>query len=353
MRPPSPPLIRPFDAPAAALLLALAVSLPGCNHYFARYTVAPPNHGKSLAQVDKDVPFELPGTVIDHKLRVDIDDPPASLSVWVMDPSNERYAGGGEDNTPTFEKTDDGPRVTHEPRATVLLLHGYYDYINQKRILMWARIFAADGYRVVMIDQRGHGASTGEWSTYGVVESHDTRHVLDVIESRGLLKRPLGVAAVSFGSSTGLLLAADDPRVDTVLAVSAFSSMRAVIPDFARAIGFDFSQSRYDDIIDRSGKLAHFDPDDASPVDAIRETDIPVLLIHGEDDNLIPIQHSLRLYAAARRDNVQLLRIKGADHTTLGGTTVEPVRLAAEAWFARYLKPGEVHGHEPPHAAAE
>ena len=83
---------------------------------------------------------ELAGSVIDHRLRVRIDDPPASLAVWVMDPSNERYLGGGEEGTPRFERIGDGPRVTAEPRATILLLHGYYDYINQDRFLMWSRI---------------------------------------------------------------------------------------------------------------------------------------------------------------------------------------------------------------------
>ena len=334
------PSRRPLRCTAARLLAAVVVtfSMSGCNYYFAKYTVAPPNHGKAFEEVAVPREPELAGSVIDHRLRVRIDDPPASLAVWVMDPSNERYLGGGEDGTPTFERVGDGPRVTAEPRATILLLHGYYDYINQERFLMWARIFAADGYRVVMIDQRGHGASTGEWSTYGVVEARDTRYVLDVLEDEGLLQRPMGVAAVSFGSSTGLLLAAEDPRIDALMAVSAFASMRDVVPDFARAIGFEFSQERYDDIIKKSGEMAGFDPDAASPLRAIQRIDIPVLLIHGENDDLIPIQHAMRLYTAADRENVRLMRIRGADHTTLGGTTVEPVRIAAHAWFNRHLK---------------
>ena len=90
-------------------------------------------------------------------------------------------------------------------------------------------------------------------------------------------------------------------------------------------------------------------PTAASPLKAIQRIDIPVLLIHGEDDNLIPMQHAMRLYTAANRENVRLLRVRSADHTTLGGTTVEPVRIAAHAWFNRHLKADE---SDPGQAAA-
>jgi alpha-beta hydrolase superfamily lysophospholipase len=114
--------------------------------------------------------------------------------------------------------------------------------------------------------------------------------------------------------------------------------MREVVSDFGQAIGFKFSDQRFTDVIDLSGEMGGFDPDDAAPIEAIAETDIPILLMHGEDDDLIPIQHSFQLYRAANRDNVELIRVKNADHTSLGETVLEPVRLAAIQWFDRHLQ---------------
>lgn len=299
-----------------------------------------PNYHRSLAEVQRKAkPPVLPGTVIDHDLRVDVDgDPPVSIHAWVIDPSNEQLVHAEGEDGPVFEPTNALPRTTLPPRGTVVVLHGFYDFMNQEAYLTWARILAAAGYRAVLVELRGHGLSTGDYSTYGVRESADVSALLDDMEERGLLVEPLGVMAVSMGASTGVQLAEHDPRVDAVVLISTFTSMRAVVPDFGRAIGFNgFSDEYYQTIVSRAGKLAHFDPDQATVIDRLPRLDQPVLMFHGEEDNLIPIQHSIRLYNAAQRDDIELIRVAGANHTTLGGVVMEPIRQPMLDWLQRYM----------------
>jgi len=326
----------------------LLVVLSGCNSTLGEWVVKSPNHGMSLAAVSLDEPLALENTVIDHRFRVEIADPAASLLVWVVDPSGERFVGteplvNPEDDeeavVPIFEPTEGNAHTTPgPPRGTILLLHGYYDTVNEARYLMWARIFASHGYRAVLVDQRGHGRSTGEWATYGVAESNDMVVVLDSLEQKNLLVEPVGVMAVSFGASTAMRLAEIDKRVRAMVLVSTFTSMRDVVPDFGRAIGFTFfSDEKYQGIIDAAGKHGGFDPDQATVIDRITRIDTPILLIHGEDDNLIPIQHAVRVYQAADRDTVELVRVAHANHTSLGDQIVEPIRQPMLDWFERYL----------------
>lgn len=346
-------MVRPHTSIALmtkmAGMVALAVLLvfpAGCESYLGKWVAKPPNHGKPLAKVDLDVPLALDDAVIDHAFRVEIGgESPASLLVWVVDPSNERFVGTverGEGEAkkkwPVFEPTDGAGRVTSPPRGTVLLLPGFHDTMNETRYLMWARVLAAEGYRAVLVDQRGHGRSTGRWSTYGVVESRDMVAVLDDLEGRGMLAEPLGVAAVSFGAATAVQMTDVEPRIKAMVLISTFTTMREVIPDFGRAIGFDnMSDAMYQRVIDHAGRHGDFDPDDADVINRLARIDTPVLLIHGEEDNLVPIRHAVRLYEAADRDTVELLRVAGADHTTLGDQVVEPIRRPMLDWFERYL----------------
>lgn len=342
-----PPLLAKMLGVAACV--AAIVGSTGCESILGEWVVRTPNHGKSLAKVDRETPLALPDSVIDHQFRVEVEgDYPASLWVWVIEPSNEKFVGvETKDDDPKyirglFTVENDAPRTLVEPKATVLFLHGFYDSINQRWYLMWARMLAEYGYRSVLVDQRGHGRSTGDWATFGVRESQDMQRVLDVLEEKKLLKRPLGLWALSFGGSTAVQLAEMDDRVEAMLLISTFTSMRDIVPDYGRAIGFDFlSDKQYSKVIDSAGRHGGFDPDDANVIDRLARLDIPTLIMHGEDDRLIPIQHAVRLYEAADRENVELIRIQRAGHTTLGDTVVWPIYQPMLNWFDRYLAPIE------------
>ena len=328
-----------------ALLLVCLLGVVGCESLLGEWVVRTPNHGKSLAKVDREEPLALPDAVIDHAFRVEVDgDDPASLWVWVIDPSNETFVGveTREDDPQyirgLFEIEDDAPRRVREPKATVLFLHGFYDQINQRWYLMWARMLAEHGYRAVLVDQRGHGRSTGDWATYGVQESRDMQRVLDELEARDLLAGPLGLWALSFGGSTAVQLADFDDRVEAMLLISTFTSMRDIVPDYGRAIGFGFlSDEQFVEVVDHAGRHGGFDPEEANVIDRLAKQDIPTLIVHGEDDRLIPIRHAVRLYHAADRDNVELIRVQQANHTTLGDTVYLPIYESMLDWFDRHL----------------
>ncbi len=322
------------------LLCLMAGGLLGCESMFGKFVVRSPNHGKALHELYHTEPLTLPLTVIDHEFRLTVDEAEdISLAVWVIDPSNDRLVSveqGADKLKLKFSGTL--PRQTRAPQATVMLFHGYHDSMNQRRYLMWARILAAEGYRVVLVDQRGHGRSTGDWSTYGVKEAGDMVAVLDELDRRGLRVGPVGVAGVSFGAAVAMQLAERDERVGALVLISSFTTMRDVVPDFGRAIGFDrFSDEKFQRVIDRAGEAAGFDPDESNLLTHIERLDLPVLIVHGEEDELIPIRHALRLYDSASRENVELIRVAGANHTTLGDGIVEPLRRPMLGWFGRYL----------------
>jgi fermentation-respiration switch protein FrsA (DUF1100 family) len=178
------------------------------------------------------------------------------------------------------------------PRATVLYLHGNAENISTHFAnVAW---LPANGFHVLALDYRGYGGSQGRPSFAGVQLDIDAA-------MRALLARPDvdPRRVIVFGQSLGAALA-----VHYVARSPYRSSVRAVVLDSP------FSDYRR---IARE-KLAGFFltwplqwlpsltvENDYSPAASIEAlSPIPVLFIHGEEDLVVPLHHSQRLYERAR-----------------------------------------------------
>jgi len=328
------------QAHAGLWVVLLSLCAPGCSgKKFAGYVVKTPNYGQPAHALTDDGGPEMADATVDYELLIPVGPPAALLSVWIIDPSNEVIVDEDEE-TPYFDLPGDGPRTLREPTQTVLLIHGFHGSKRQYHMLMWARALAIRGCRAVLVDLRGHGRSTGDWATYGPREAADLRQTLDALDGGGLLVGELGVIGFSYGGTVALHLAAIDPRVDAVVALSSFADMRTVVPEFARGwVGWVvelFPEAVMRGAIDAAGELGGFDPDAADARPAIAADDTPVLLLHGEEDRLVQPKHSIEL-AHASGGNATVLIFPGFRHDTLGIRKSRPIREAVYHWLDLHL----------------
>jgi pimeloyl-ACP methyl ester carboxylesterase len=107
---------------------------------------------------------------------------------------------------------------------------------------------------------------------------------------------------------------------------------------------------RIDAIVDRAGQEASFDPNAASPLRAITETDTPILLMHGTSDRYISPSNSQRLHDAAPGHS-KLVWIEGKGHNSImeGDSTTRVVREAVD-WFDQHLTANGKPFRPPPTA---
>lgn len=184
----------------------------------------------------------------------------------------------------------------------------------------------------------GHGASTGEWLTYGAQEAPELQRLLDTLERQNLLTGPLGVYGASYGAACGLELAGRDARVRAVVAVASFSSLRDVVPCYVERahLAWLVTPWQVDRALARAGEVAQFDPDDASPIAAIAKTAAHVLLIHGTADRNIPFVQAERNRQAGG-DRAELVAIPGANHLTITNDADGTIARDTKEWFARWL----------------
>lgn len=291
------------------VMAALALAAGYVRDAGAWAIVEAPNHDRTEA------PVLRPPAEVTRAFRAEVGPPAATLEAWILDPA-----------TP--------------PRGTVLVLHGIRG--DKRAMVGVGRALRDRGMRAVLVDLRGHGASSGRWLTYGVVESRDLRQLIDHLEALGVAEGPIGVYGASYGGAAALQLAAIDPRVEAVVSLSTFSSLREVVPPHARralpGLGALLPTALFDAMVDTSGELGGFSPDAADTTRAIAQTGARVLLLHGREDRHVPFEQARALMTACRPGRCDLVALDGMDHPGALGSD----RAGAEAvgFLTRHLRPG-------------
>ena len=165
------------------------------------------------------------------------------------------------------------------PKATrcVLVCHGNAGSIEQRLDL--ALHFHQWGWSTLLFDYRGYGASSGKPTVAGIALDADAAY--EWIAARGL-----GLPIVAWGESLGGGVAAalsTRRAVDVLVLESSFTS----IADIGRKT-YPFLPVRW---------ILNADIDTRA---AVSRTQSPVFILHGRQDEVVPFEHSGRLFAAVR-----------------------------------------------------
>jgi pimeloyl-ACP methyl ester carboxylesterase len=260
------------------------------------------------------------GLIAPGEYHLDFEPKVSGANVWV-------------DRPITLEFT----RSSAAPKGIILLLHGFG--CCKEQMLPWAIQLANDGYWTAMVDLRGHGASTGEWIGFGALEKYDLKCVLDALQREGLAGLPVGVMGVSYGASVALAFAAEDPRVQTVVALEPFSSAAEAIPELARAAfpqqASKISEGLFKSAFSVGARSAKIDWSATDVQPSVSRLQAPVLFLHGTDDTWLAPEHSRRLYARAQPGS-RLMLVPEATHISL---PVQMNRIEADVrgWFGMHL----------------
>jgi uncharacterized protein len=194
----------------------------------------------------------------------------------------------------------------------------------------------------VLVDLRGFGESTGSHADFGNTDARDILYLVTHLQGCGLCGPTVGVYGTSMGAATAILYAALDPRVTSVVAVAPFADIRSEVPSFARgflgslaALIPDQGLNQAADIV---GAVAKWDLDSARPIDAIAKTAAPVLLIHGDIDDVIPHAASEQLQAAAPKHS-RLITAHNRGHLDLCFDIPGELQGVTRDWFNETLMP--------------
>ncbi|MFI5253053.1 MAG: alpha/beta hydrolase [Bacteroidota bacterium] len=199
-----------------------------------------------------------------------------------------------------------------KPKGTIIYLHGVGDCKIDG--LRFANLMHNQDYNVFLYDARRHGLSDGAFCTYGYFEKDDVRTIIDYLMSRrDITPGKIGLFGTSMGAAVAIQAAAVDKRIAAVTAENSFATLRTIFDDYQkRMIKLPFHYLR-NIVIKRSEMKANFKARDVSPLRAVTNVHVPILIIYGKDDHLINYQYSLRLYDYANQPK-DVFPIENARH---------------------------------------
>ncbi len=223
-------------------------------------------------------------------------------------------------------------RGVPHPAPAVAMIHGWGG--NRGHLLPLARLFHRAGMGVLLIDARNHGESEDDDFASMPRFAEDLEAGLDwLIRQDEVDPHRLAVVGHSVGAGAALLLAARRPDLSAVVSLAAFAhpgrTMRRqltaksipwvplgwlLLHYVQHAIGFRF--------------------DAIAPEKVIAEIRAPVLLVHGTDDQVVPVEDARTIWHNRSGDHVILLELPGVGHNTVraledhGARVVDFVRSA-------------------------
>lgn len=186
-------------------------------------------------------------------------------------------------------------------KKTILLFHGYRSSARLEFAPI-APFFHERGMNVLMVDQRAHASSEGRYICYGAKERYDCLEWVEFVRRRFGADCDIYLGGVSMGATTVLLAAGLNlpKNVKGIVADCGFSSPQGIIDSASRksVLFRPFRWLFLPTLTSLCRRLAGFDPAGVSTVGAMKNNKIPVLFVHGENDDLIPLSMTEAAYNA-------------------------------------------------------
>lgn len=204
---------------------------------------------------------------------------------------------------------------TEEGAPVAICFHGYRG-TPSRDFSGGTHLYRKAGLNLLMVDQRAHGQSEGHAITLGVRERRDCLSWIAYAAERFGADRKLMLAGISMGAAT-VLMASGMPlpkSVRGIVADAPYTTPRAITLCVAKSLHLPPHPVWW---LLRLGSWlyagASLSDREANAAEAAARSSVPILLLHGEDDRLVPCDMG-RVIAAAAPKTVELHTFAHAGH---------------------------------------
>ncbi len=251
----------------------------------------------------------------------------------------KQYLRGYKDYGPFLDTMDQGAQRLREMPHQLIKIESYdgqtlvghwFENSAPKRLVVamhgWRSSWASDfgfvseylhqnGCSVLYAEQRGQGSSGGEYMGFGMIERHDCLEWIKWVDSQNTKNLPIYLAGVSMGAATVMMTADMElpQNVRGIIADCGFTSIHDIWRHVARR-NLHLPYRIYGGLADNlCREKISVGTKDCSTVEALKNSRVPVLFVHGTDDHFVPVEMTYRNYQACTSPK-HLLIVPGADH---------------------------------------
>ncbi|MEO0416345.1 MAG: alpha/beta fold hydrolase, partial [Verrucomicrobiota bacterium] len=210
-----------------------------------------------------------------------------------------------------------GIESSAEPRGTVILLHGRGGL--KDNMLTIAQRFVAADFRCIVYDARAHGESGGKHSTFGSKETGDASQVLDhvssLLEERGEELGPVMGFGLSLGAANLVRWMPDEERLVAGVVVAPFADLTEVVVHAGKRDFVSWLPAALPKLVAQiAGMRGGYRAKEICPELAAKSVQQPGFIVHGDLDQVIPLDHGKRVYDALPHQNKRWEVVEGGYH---------------------------------------
>lgn len=228
----------------------------------------------------------------------------------------------------------------------VLLVHGGPHARDTFEFDWWASFLASRGYAVLQPNFRGSTGYGEAWveagrRQWGGLMQTDVEDGVAALARSGMIDGGrVCIVGASYGGYAALAGATLTPeRYPCAVSIAGVSDLLRMLDQGASRTGARSSYSDFwrrsmgDRVEDRDGLRS------VSPVNLAANVRVPILLMHGEEDTVVPIQQSRVMEEALRRagKNFRFVTLRGDDHWLSAAETRTQMLGELEAFLAENI----------------
>jgi dienelactone hydrolase len=247
----------------------------------------------------------------------------------------------------------------------IVICHGFKGFKNWAFFPVIADTLAQSGYITLTFNfsRNGIGSDLQNFTELDMFEKNTYSHeledlqcIIDAISTGTLGKIPLNIERIgllghSRGGGIAILHTKSDARIQTLVTWSAISTVERYSEDvinYWQDIGHIEIENK------RTGQLMRIgidllndirkNKDNLNILAASEKIEIPSLIVHGQEDESVPVDEAQQIFDHLKTSNKELMLIENGTHTfgarhPMGSITpeLETVFDLTENWFDRFL----------------
>ncbi len=218
--------------------------------------------------------------------------------------------------------------LKNESHPLIIVCHGHG--ANKGNVLFAAKLLHNNGYNVLLFDFRAHGESEGDFASLGWLEPNDLKGAIEYAKNRFNPKN-IGVMGFSMGGTTAITTAGQTPEIRAVVADSAFADRFKLISKASRfPPPFAYLTPMF-------AQIQGMNMDENLPVNyAENITPNALLIIQGDQDNLVETEDAISLYNKAK-DPKEIWLVQDTPHVGAYQTQRQDYEKRVLLFFNEYL----------------
>lgn len=217
-----------------------------------------------------------------------------------------------------------------------ICVHGYHGCYTD--MMPYAAHYLKEGYNVLMPMLRGHGLSEGDYVAFGYYDHYDIMGYIDLIREKDP-KAVIILHGISMGAAA-VMMTAGEMLPDNVKAAVEDAGFTSAYEQCRYNLRTQYHLPAFPVLTMTNALIRmrlHYSLTDAEPIEYVKHATLPILFIHGDQDDFVPFRMQKPLYDACTSEK-DILTVHGAAHVKSVFVDPEAYWQKTDAFLSNYVK---------------